>query len=160
VIVPGAQVVFHTSRTFRDLLRRRVRVATGVAQIERTEQAPTSTARTRISDLAAIVRDDLRMAPRVALFLLVTVIARARARARARAAPAVARGDYTTWLRDESSRRIAGGGDPAAAARNRIAGRGGGLGCRTAGSMVAGGCALGDPVVCDCLEAGRQAGCR
>ncbi len=151
VIVPGARVVFHTSRTFGDLLRRRVRVATGVAQIERTEQAPASTARTRMSDLAAIVRGDLRMAPRVALFLLVTVIARARA------ARAVARGDYTTWLRDESSRRIAGGNDPAG--RDRIAGRGG-TGCRAAGSMAAGGCALGDPVECGCLAGGRQAGCR
>lgn len=97
-IVAGAQVVFHTSRTFADLLRRRVRAATGVAQIERTKQAPDATASTRISDLFAIVRSDWRMTPKVALFLSVAVLARLRARR------AVAAGDYSTWLRDESSR--------------------------------------------------------
>jgi hypothetical protein len=97
-IVAGAQVVFQTSRTFADLLRRRVRAATGVAQIERTKQAPDSTASTRISDLFTIVRSDWRMTPKVALFLSVAVLARLRARR------AVAAGDYSTWLRDESSR--------------------------------------------------------
>ncbi len=98
-IVTDARVVQHIPRTVTDLLRRRVRAATGVAQIERTEQAPASTARTSIGDLAAIVRAEPAMTPRVALFLLVAVIARLRARR------AVARGDYSTWLRDESSRQ-------------------------------------------------------
>jgi glycosyltransferase involved in cell wall biosynthesis len=101
VIVPDARVIFHISRTFSDMLRRRVRAATGVAQIERTERAPASVARTRMSDLIAIIRGDPRMAPRVVLFLSVTAIARLRSRR------AVARGDYTTWLRDESSRCVA-----------------------------------------------------
>jgi hypothetical protein len=39
------------------------------------------------------------MAPRVAVFLAVALIARLRARR------AVRRRDYTKWLRDESSRR-------------------------------------------------------
>jgi hypothetical protein len=39
------------------------------------------------------------MAPRLAIFLSVTVLARLRA------GRMVARGDYSTWLRDESSRR-------------------------------------------------------
>jgi glycosyltransferase involved in cell wall biosynthesis len=100
-IVPGARVVFHPSRTFGDLLRRRIRVVTGVAQIERTEHAPASVARTRMSDLLAMIRADPLAAPRVALFLSVAIIARLQARR------AVARGDYTTWLRDESSRHDA-----------------------------------------------------
>jgi Glycosyl transferase family 2 len=102
-IVPGTRVIFHTSRTFGDMLRRRVRAATGVAQIERTDRAPASVARTRLSDLLAIIRSEPRMAPRVALFLSVAFLARLRARR------AVARGDYSTWLRDESSRSDAPG---------------------------------------------------
>ena len=98
-IVPGVRVLVHTPQTVTDLLRRRVRVTTGVAQIERADHAPDSTARTRMSDLTAIVRREPRMAPRVALFLSVAVLARLRARR------AVARSDYSTWLRDESSRR-------------------------------------------------------
>jgi Glycosyl transferase family 2 len=98
-IVPGAQVVVHTPRTLADLLRRRIRAATGLAQMEQAEQAPESTARTRMSDLNAIVRREPRMAPRVAFFLVMAVLARLRARR------AVAKGDYSTWLRDESSRR-------------------------------------------------------
>ncbi len=97
-IVTEAQVVLHIPRTVTDLLRRRIRTATVVAQIERTGPAPESTARTSLSDLAAIIRGEPRMTPRVALFLFMAVIARLKARR------AVARGDYSTWLRDESSR--------------------------------------------------------
>jgi hypothetical protein len=98
-IVPGARVIVHTPRTFSDLLRRRIRAVTGHAQLEGTEHPPRSAAQTGMSDLAAIIRTEPRMAPRVAFFLSVGVLARLRAR------QAVARGDYTTWLRDESSRR-------------------------------------------------------
>jgi hypothetical protein len=98
-IVPTAGVVVHTPRTLADLLRRRIRAATGLAQMERTEHAPESAARTRMSDLAAIIRREPRMALRVAFFLSMAAIARLGARR------AVARGDYSTWLRDESSRR-------------------------------------------------------
>jgi hypothetical protein len=97
-IVAGARVTSYPPRTFADLLRRRIRVATGVAQIERTRHTPPSTARTRLSDLLLMVRAEPALTPRVALFLSVTVIARARARR------AVSRGDYSTWQRDESSR--------------------------------------------------------
>jgi hypothetical protein len=102
-IAAGARVVVHTPRTFADLLRRRIRAVTGTAQIERVPEAPPSTARTRVRDLTAIIRGEPRMAPQVAFFLSVALLARLRARR------AVASGDYTTWLRDESSRR-----DPAA----------------------------------------------
>jgi hypothetical protein len=97
-IVPGARAIVHTPRTFADLLRRRIRAATGVAQIERAEHAPGPAPRTRMSDLTAIVRSEPRMAPPVALFLSLAVLARLRARR------AITRGDYATWLRDESSR--------------------------------------------------------
>jgi hypothetical protein len=100
-IVPGASVIIHPPRTFTDLLRRRVRSATGTAQMERVQHAPDSIARTRMPDLAAIIRSEPRMAPRVAYFLAVAVLARLRARR------AVARGDFSTWLRDESSRQTA-----------------------------------------------------
>jgi len=98
-IVPAARVIVHTPRTLADLLRRRVRAATGLAQLDRAEHAPQSTARTRMPDLTALIRREPRLALRVAFFLSVAVIARLRARR------AVARGDYSTWLRDESSRR-------------------------------------------------------
>jgi glycosyltransferase involved in cell wall biosynthesis len=97
-VVASARVIIHAPRTFGDLLRRRIRAANGVAQLERTSQAPASTARTRGSDLVAIARADPRLLPRVALFLLVAVAARLAARRY------LARGDFTTWLRDESSR--------------------------------------------------------
>jgi len=97
-VVPGARVVIHTPRTVTGLLRCRVRSATVIAQLEGAEQAPASAARTRLSDLVAIVRAEPRLAPRVGLFLVMASLARTRARR------AVARGDYSTWLRDESSR--------------------------------------------------------
>lgn len=114
-IVPGARVVVHTPRGLADLLRRRVRAAAGVVQIERAQQAPGATARTRLSDLLDIACSRPRMVPRVALFLSVAIIARLRA------ARMVARGDFSTWLRDESSRCA---GDLAAAtARGHDEGR-------------------------------------
>ena len=90
---------------------------TSVTQIERTDQAPESTARTSAADLMAIFRHNPATAPRLALFAAITVTARLAARR------AIARGDYSTWLRDESSRRrrrdLAGQG---AAASERHAG--------------------------------------
>lgn len=99
IVAEGAQVIVRPPLKFADLLRVRTRAATGVAQVERTEGAPSSTARTRLPDLLAIVRDRPRMTPRVALFVAVAVLARLRA------SQAVRHGDYSTWLRDESSRR-------------------------------------------------------
>lgn len=110
-IVPTAQVIVHPPRTLADLLRQRVRAATGPAQLRQAERAPASTAETRISDLIAITRAEPRIAPRVALFLSVALLARRGARR------AVARGDYSTWLRDESSRRAAPAGAAVASRR-------------------------------------------
>jgi hypothetical protein len=111
-IVPRSRVIVHPPGTFSDLLRRRIRAAQGVAQLERARHAPRSTARTQFTDLLAIARAGPHMALRVALFLSVAVIARMRANR------AVARGDYTTWLRDESSRRDA-AADPIRADRTK-----------------------------------------
>jgi glycosyltransferase involved in cell wall biosynthesis len=102
IIVEDAKVLVHPPRTFGDLLRRRVRAAVSVAQIETIQagkDADGGAGRTSPSDLLAIAREDARMAPRVALFLAIAVLARLRARR------AVRRGDYSTWLRDESSRQ-------------------------------------------------------
>jgi hypothetical protein len=97
-IVSTAQAVVHPPRTASDLLRRRIRVATGVTQLEQARGAPPSTARTRPAHLAAIIRADPSVAPRVALFLVVGVTARLSSRRY------VARGDFATWHQDESSR--------------------------------------------------------
>ena len=100
-IADEACVDVHPPKTFGDLMRMRVRAAMGVAHVEQTEGAPRSTARTRPSDLLAIVAEEPLMAPRVAMFLLVAALVRRRARRKYRT------GDSTTWLRDESSRRAA-----------------------------------------------------
>lgn len=98
VLVPGARVIIHPPMTFAGLQCLRARSVTGIAQIERAQGLDSSTERTRISDLTAIIRRRPGMLLRVGYFLSVAVFARLRA-SRARA-----RGDYLTWLRDESSR--------------------------------------------------------
>ncbi len=98
VLVSDAQVIIHPPRTFVGLLRRRARCVTGVAQVEHAKDLDGSADRTRISDLTAIIRRRPSMLPQVGYFLSVAVFARLRA-SRARA-----RGDYQTWLRDDSSR--------------------------------------------------------
>jgi exopolysaccharide biosynthesis WecB/TagA/CpsF family protein len=100
-IADDARVVVYPPRTFRDLIRIRVRALTGTAQVEQTEGAPPSTARTRPSDLLAIVRDEPLLTPRVALFALVALVVRRKASRQNRA------GKGAPWLRDESSRRPA-----------------------------------------------------
>ena len=97
-LVPGARVIIHPPTTFADLLCRRARCVTGAAQIERAQDLDGSADQTRISDLTAIIRRRPGMLPRVGYFLSVAVFARLRA------SRALARGDYLTWLRDESSR--------------------------------------------------------
>jgi hypothetical protein len=98
-IAPGATVRVYPPRSVRALLRCRVRAAEGVAQLERAPGAPPSSARTQVSDLAAIVKSKPTLAPRVALFVAIGALSRLRAR------PTVARGEYSAWRRDESSRR-------------------------------------------------------
>lgn len=104
-VVRDASVTVHPPHTFADLVRRRVRAATGTHQVY--EQSPGTTSelptdsRTTRADLVRIVRHRPLLLFRLPVFLAVAVIARRRS------AQAVAAGDFSTWLRDESSRRTA-----------------------------------------------------
>jgi hypothetical protein len=99
-VVEEARVTVHPPRRLDDLLRRRVRSMTVTVQAETQTQLPGS--RTTSAHLKQLLRaDPVRNAPRLAWFLTVTAIARRRARR------AVKAGDFTTWLRDESSREAA-----------------------------------------------------
>jgi glycosyltransferase involved in cell wall biosynthesis len=95
VVVEDARALIHPPRTWGDLLRRRTRAVSGVTQLEGAEldQAGGS-ARTSLRDLAEMVVREPLLAPRLVLFVSVTLIARRRAR----------RTGTTTWQRDESSR--------------------------------------------------------
>jgi glycosyltransferase involved in cell wall biosynthesis len=105
-IADDARVIVHPPRTFRDLIRIRVRAATGTAQVEQTDGAPPSTARTRPSDILAVVWKEPVLAVRAVLFLLVAVAVRVMARRQNRTGRSLA------WLRDESSRLTADPPDP------------------------------------------------
>jgi glycosyltransferase involved in cell wall biosynthesis len=99
-VVETARVTVHPPRTLRDLLRRRVRSMTVTTQAATRTRLPG--ARTSSADLKALLREaPLRNGPPLAWFVLVTTVARTRARR------AVNAGDFTTWLRDESSRAAA-----------------------------------------------------
>jgi hypothetical protein len=97
-VVPGARVVVHAPRTVTDLLRRRVRSVTATTQLQRALPGTVDSARTTRADLLGIVRRRPSAAPKLAVFLAVTAVTRWRARRPIRS------GDFTTWLRDESSR--------------------------------------------------------
>jgi glycosyltransferase involved in cell wall biosynthesis len=96
-VVETARVTVHPPRTLADLLRRRVRSMTVTTQAATHTRLPG--ARTTSADLKSLLRENpVRNAPRLAWFVTVTAIARSRSRR------AVNAGDFTTWLRDESSR--------------------------------------------------------
>lgn len=96
VLVPDAKVIIHPPTTLAGLLSRRTRCVTGVAQIQHTQDLDGSADRTRVADLTSVVRRRPGMLLPVGYFLTVGILARLRA-SRARA-----RGDYVTWLRDDS----------------------------------------------------------
>jgi glycosyltransferase involved in cell wall biosynthesis len=97
-VVEGSRVVVHVPRTGGDLLRRRVRALTSTAEL--AEHAPEAVggARTSRADLVGLLKRRPTMAPKLAVFLGVTLVARRQAR------KPIATKDYQTWLRDESSR--------------------------------------------------------
>jgi hypothetical protein len=96
-VVSDATVVVRPPRTTADLLRRRVRVVTGNAQAADLElRRPSSV--TTPAMLARMSIRDPRIGIRVPVFLGLVFVARWRSRRAVRA------GDFTTWLRDESSR--------------------------------------------------------
>ena len=93
-----AHVIVYAPRTVGDLLRRRIRVATGISQITRSGGAPESSEYTSIRSLFAIIARNPLLTPRMVVFLSVAVLARRQGNR------AVQRSDYRTWLRDGSSR--------------------------------------------------------
>ncbi|MEV4342916.1 glycosyltransferase [Actinoplanes sp. NPDC049596] len=97
-IVPGSRVVVHPPRTLGDLIRRRVRSVTATTQLRQSLPEAVDEARTTKADLIGILRANPLAAPKMGVFLAVTLITRRRAERAVRA------GDFTTWLRDESSR--------------------------------------------------------
>lgn len=97
-IVDAAQVTVHGPKTVSDLYRRRVRAATGNVQADEVGlRQPESV--TSIGSLVRLARREPRLIPRLPVFVAVTVAARLGANRAVRA------GDFTTWRRDESSRR-------------------------------------------------------
>lgn len=97
VVVAAAEALVRPPRRVRDLVRRRVRVATGNAQAD-AAGVRRGTSTTGWGTLAGLVRERPALAPRLPVFLAVTVLGRVGARRAVRA------GDFTTWRRDESSR--------------------------------------------------------
>ncbi|MFF7969743.1 glycosyltransferase [Streptomyces sp. NPDC007905] len=98
LVVGTANVVIHPPRTWRDLIKRRIRAAVSTAQVERQQggqQAP----RTSKSDLKTLLRREPRLFTGVVVFVAAAVAARRGARKAIRAQ------DFGTWLRDESSRQ-------------------------------------------------------
>ncbi|MER7467417.1 glycosyltransferase [Streptomyces sp. NPDC097981] len=109
-VVEAARVVVRPPRTWADLIRRRVRAATSSAELERFQasggpgaaQEPsgrTPSARTGTGDLRALLRDRPSLLPGVVVFVVAALAARRGAR------KAIRTGDFSTWLRDESSRQ-------------------------------------------------------
>lgn len=119
-VVETARVTVHPPRTWGDLIRRRVRAATSSAELERfqAQQAPAPaqappyrpasagrstpsapSARTGTGDLRALLRAQPRLFPGVVVFVVAALAARRGSR------KAIRSGDFSTWLRDESSRQ-------------------------------------------------------
>lgn len=97
-IVRDSTVFIDVPRTTKDLIRRRIRVSTGSTQADQLGLRKESSI-TTVRGLAGIVARSPRTLPDLAIFLGVTIIARLGAHQHIRA------GDYSTWLRDESTRR-------------------------------------------------------
>jgi hypothetical protein len=95
-IVDEAVVTVRPPRTLRDLLRRRVRVATGNSQA--ASLGLRSDGAVQLAEVGRTARRSPRLAGQLPVFLGVTLLARVGARRAVRA------GDFTSWLRDESSR--------------------------------------------------------
>lgn len=114
-VVDEVTVTIHPPRTVRDLVRRRTRVATGNAEagavgVRRRESSTT------VGTLIRLGWRRPRAAMGLPVFLAVSLVAKHRARG------AVRTGDFTTWLRDESSRER-GPSAPTSRAHARTGGR-------------------------------------
>ncbi|MFD5622202.1 glycosyltransferase [Streptomyces yangpuensis] len=104
-VVEAARVVVRPPRTWADLIRRKVRAATSSAEFERFQAAreggagAAPSARTGTADLRALLRARPTLVPEVAVFAAAALAARRGARR------AIRDQDFSTWLRDESSRQ-------------------------------------------------------
>ncbi|MFD4868480.1 glycosyltransferase [Streptomyces sp. NPDC058412] len=103
-VVETARVVVHPPRTWSDLVRRRIRAATSSAEFERFQAsqragAAAPSARTGTSDLRVLLRAQPRLLPGVLVFVVAALAARRGSR------KAIRNQDFSTWLRDESSRQ-------------------------------------------------------
>lgn len=98
IVVEDATVVVRPPRTLHDLVARRVRVATGNTEIDRLNLRD-SGSRTSVTTVIGMVREDIRLAPHIPVFLAVTIWSKVAARR------AIKRGDFDSWRRDESSRQ-------------------------------------------------------
>ncbi|WP_196780765.1 glycosyltransferase family protein [Nocardioides sambongensis] len=96
-VVDDAHVVVRPPRTTGDLLRRRVRVVTGNVQATELGVRHRSSM-TSPAVLARLAVQEPAVGLRLPVFLGIGLIARWKSRRAVRA------GDFTTWLRDESSR--------------------------------------------------------
>ncbi|WP_330336076.1 hypothetical protein [Streptomyces sp. NBC_00557] len=99
LVVGADRVVIQPPRTWPDLIRRRIRGAVSTAQVEQHQEPGGASGRTSTADLTAMLRDEPKLLPAVAVFLAAAVAGRRRARRSIRAK------DFGTWLRDESSRQ-------------------------------------------------------
>ncbi|MFE9257671.1 glycosyltransferase [Streptomyces sp. NPDC006879] len=117
-VVDAARVVVQPPRTWSDLIKRRIRAVTSSAELEHAQAreagehpstvarasvggqaVPPPSARTSTADLRALLRADPRLLPGVVVFVLAALVARRRAK------KAIRTQDFSTWLRDESSRQ-------------------------------------------------------
>lgn len=96
-VVAGATARVVAPRRTRDLVRRRVRIATGGAQAQ-AAGVRRSASVTRPATLVRLCRRRPGLTLRMPVFLAIGLLARMQSRRAVRA------GDFTTWLRDESSR--------------------------------------------------------
>jgi hypothetical protein len=95
-VVDGARVDVWPARTWRALVRRRIRAVNGVRELRESGYAAADSA-TRLADIRHLVRTSPAIAGKVLVFAATTVVARERARVRRRR-------NITAWERDDSSR--------------------------------------------------------
>lgn len=96
-VVPGTFATIEAPRTVQDLIRRRIRIATGNTQLDQLGMR-SPVARTSVKDLLRIASGSPALVAKVTAFVVITSVGRVLAKQRVR------RGDFTTWSRDESSR--------------------------------------------------------
>jgi glycosyltransferase involved in cell wall biosynthesis len=99
-VVADAVVVIRPPRTIGDLVRRRIRVVAGGVQLDQLG-GRSAEAKTSWRDLFLIARERPTLSLCIPIFLGVALTAKIAARRPVR------KGDFSTWLRDESSRRAA-----------------------------------------------------